>query len=75
MIKNKLKKWKNPKLDNIYKKEYTIFIKNPESIYPPLKGCKNGNKRLENNYNYLLSSVNYEKKFLSKKMARIYFKC
>lgn len=46
----------------IEKNEYelTHFIKKKYSIYPELKGCINGNKRLEDIYNFLKSCINYK---------------
>lgn len=58
---NNREKDKNIKEDNIltekYKKELTSFVKNNDSIYPIINGCKNGNTRLQDIYNYLKSGL------------------
>jgi len=40
-----------------YKIELTSLIKNKDSIYPIIKGCKNGTTKLEDISNYLRYSI------------------
>ena len=46
-------------LNDIYKEELINFVKNLNSIYPPIRGSKYGETVLENIYNYLISTNKY----------------
>ena len=50
------------------------YIKNNSSIYPIIKGCKYGEKKLEDLYNYLVSEKNNSNNPFAKKMAFLYRK-
>ena len=43
-------------LSENYKEELTNLVKNPKSIYPIIRGNKNGETVLEDIYNFLLSN-------------------
>ena len=49
-------------IDNIFFIEYlTNYVKNDISVYPEIKGTKNGKQKLQDIYNYLLSLKNKDK--------------
>ena len=52
----------------MYKNELKNYIINKDSIYPKLKGCKNGSTRLEDILKYLQSSYDVDRRNNSKKI-------
>ena len=55
-------------LNEMYKNELKNYIINKDSIYPKLKGCKNGSTRLEDILKYLQSSYDVDRRNNSKKI-------
>lgn len=61
MVFEKINKKGNLMLPEKYKDELTSFVVNKDSNYPIIKGCKSGSTRLEDIYNYLISSTEENK--------------
>lgn len=56
-------------IEDKYKEELISFVTNENSIYPKFEGCKNGDKRFEDIFNFLISEKKYNENKVKKNMA------